>query len=126
MLGDDREATAQELAEVVGVRRLGEQVALAKLTINRSKQAELVRLLDTLTDGLQAHRAPERDQRLGEIGCLTAVAQLTHERAVDLDDVDREAKQMAHRRVAGTEVIERDAYAQLAKLLQLCCRRLQI
>ena len=41
-----------------------------------------------------------------------------HERAVDLDRVERQLAQVGQRRVAGPEVVEDDADAQRAELLQ--------
>ena len=44
---------------------------------------------------------------------LGRVADRAHERAVDLQDVDRELTQVRERRVAGAEVVDRDADAEL-------------
>ena len=43
---------------------------------------------------------------------------VVHERLVDLDDVDREAAQVAQRRVARAEVVQGDADAQVADVTQ--------
>ena len=45
-----------------------------------------------------------------------SLGHVVHERLVDLDDVDREAAQVAQRRVARAEVVEGDADAQIADL----------
>src|SRR5262249_39677967 len=44
--------------------------------------------------------------------------ELPHERTIDLDGVDGKRAQVAQRRIAGAEVVERDADADVAKLPQ--------
>ena len=48
------------------------------------------------------------------------------EAAVDLDLVEREALQIAQRRIAGAEIVERDAHADGAELMQDGKRRLVV
>ena len=43
-----------------------------------------------------------------------------HERAVNLDAVERKTLQVAERRVAGAEVVHHEAHAKLLQLLKLC------
>ena len=49
---------------------------------------------------------------------VVALRHVAHERAVDLDLVEREAAQIGERRVAGAEVVHRDAHAEPAQLMQ--------
>src|SRR5580704_4622609 len=51
---------------------------------------------------------------------------MSDEAAVDLDLVERKALQIAERRVAGAEIVERDPYAERAKLVQDGKRRLVV
>ena len=67
--------------------------------------------LDALRRDLDADGAGEVDHRLddrvgGDVG-----VEVLHERAVDLDLVDRIFVQVAQRRIAGAEIVERDAHA---------------
>ena len=54
------------------------------------------------------------------------VASSLHERTVDLDLVEREAAQIAQRRVTGAKIIQRDPDAEGAKLVQDRQRRLAV
>ena len=70
--------------------------------------------LDALGRDEQAERRAHRDDRLdhgGGVGHRQAV----DERAVELEPVEREAAQVAERRVAGAEVVEHDPHAEAAQ-----------
>ena len=54
------------------------------------------------------------------------VASSVHERTVDLDLVERETAQIAQRRIAGSEIIERNPDAEAAQLVQDRKRRLAV
>ena len=58
---------------------------------------------------VRPRRWPEGDDRGGHRGVLGHRQQVAHERAVDLHRRDRQAHEVAQRRVAGAEVVERDA-----------------
>ena len=54
--------------------------------------------------------------------CSSAIGALAHlldERGRDLEDVDGEALQVAERRVAGAEVVDRQPHAERLELVQL-------
>jgi hypothetical protein len=53
----------------------------------------------------------QRDEVRSDRGVLGLLVDALHERAVDLDHVHREAAQLAERREAGAEVVDRDAHA---------------
>src|SRR5260370_569674 len=55
-----------------------------------------------------------------------ALRQLVGERLVEVDDVDREPAQVAQGRVAGAEVVECDAQAEVAQPLQATDARLAL
>ena len=48
------------------------------------------------------------------------------EAAVDLDLVEREAAQIAQRRISGAEIVQRDAHADVAQVLQQGERRVVV
>ena len=72
-------------------------------------------VLHPFGDGLEPERAAEIDQRAHERAVVFRARQVLHERAVDLDDVDAEPAQVAERRVAGAEIVDRDAAAQILR-----------
>ena len=60
----------------------------------------------------EAERLRERDDRAGDRRALVVLAEGGDEAAVDLQHVEREAVQVGERRVAGAEVVEREADAE--------------
>ena len=80
---------------------------------------ELAARLDPLGDRDQAERVGEADEVGGDRRVLGVVLDALDERAVDLDHVDREAAQLAERREAGAEVVDRDPHAEVVQLLEL-------
>src|SRR6266545_6776696 len=69
--------------------------------------------LDSLGDELKPERLPEPDNPLEQREVVHAAVDLGRKAAVDLHDVDREPLQIGERRVAGTEVVERELHASL-------------
>ena len=78
--------------------------------------------LDPLDDHRQVERAGERDDRVQERRVGGLAAEVVDERLRDLEDVDREVAQVAERRVARPEVVEREPHAQVAQGVQLLDR----
>src|SRR5262245_40295612 len=112
--------------ELVQERRLRVVVALARDAAELDEAALLVLELDALGDDLEVERAAERDDRAREVLAALDAPEALHERAVDLQDVDREPVQVGERRVAGAEVVDRDAHAELLELLQRRQHRLAV
>src|SRR5262249_32303319 len=98
--------------------RRPEQIALHLVTAERREIALLVDRLDTLRRRGHAERAGDADHRLYDDDVLVAFAQIRDERAIDLDLVERKAAQVAQRRVAGAEVVERNADTERLELVQ--------
>ena len=72
-------------------------------------------LLDALGDDPQAERVAEGDDRVGERPLVRVAVRRDDELPGDLQDVDREAAQVAQRRVAGAEVVDGDPDAERAR-----------
>ena len=70
-------------------------------------------VLHPFGDGLQAEPLREIDQRAHEGAVVLGAHQVLHEGAVDLEDVDAELAQVAERGVAGAEIVDRDAAAEI-------------
>ena len=62
--------------------------------------------------------SPRPDDRAGQRRPLGAERDFLDERLGDLEDVDREPLEIAERRVAGAEVVDREPHAQLLELLE--------
>ncbi len=77
----------------------------------------------------ELERLAEPDDGASQRRAVGAVADLLDERLVDLEDVDREALQVAERRIAGAEVVDGEPHAQRLELPQpsstdsVCCMR---
>ena len=67
-------------------------------------------------DGLQVQASGEADRRAHDRGVRVAGHQVGDERAVDFQRIELESLQVAERRVAGAEIVERDRHAQRLEL----------
>ena len=74
--------------------------------------------LDALGGRLHAERMGEFGDRADDRAGAVAGQQVLDEAAVDLDLVEREALQIAQRRIAGAEIVERDADAERAQRVE--------
>ena len=72
-------------------------------------QHVLRRRLDALDDHPHAQRPGQGDHGVNHVRIGAVRAQGAHERAVDLEHVDGEPVQEAQRRVAGAEIVDRQA-----------------
>src|ERR1019366_4935650 len=89
------------------LHRVREVEALAQLAAEIAQTGELLVEFDALGYDLERERAAERHDGAGEIRRL-AGGLGPQEGAIHLDDVDREAAEIAERGVAGAEVVHRD------------------
>ena len=112
-----------ERRDLVGTERAREQVALPQARAQRPQLVELARLLDALGDRFES-QAPGRARR------STAPARphpgprrRRRRTTVDLEDVDGQPAQVAQRRVAGAEVVDREPDAEVSEPLQRADRR---
>jgi len=78
-----------------GAEGPGEVVALAELAAELAQGGQLFGCLDAFGDRLQTERLTEGQDPPGEGGVLGALGHAGDEGAVDLEDVDREALQVA-------------------------------
>ena len=101
----------QELLALLGGLRRDEQVALPLRAAMVGEERELLGPLDPFGDDVDAERLTERDDGGGDGAVVGVVRHAVHEAAIDLQRVDREEAQCAERRVAGAEIVDRDAHA---------------
>src|SRR3954468_2830369 len=111
-------AVGEQLARGSSADWAREEVALRELAAERPQAVGLLLGLDALGNHVNAQRAPHR-QDGGHDGLVLAGADdAVDERAVDLERVDREAPHIGERRVAGAEVVECEAHAQLLEAVE--------
>ena len=91
-----------------------EEVALAERAPEVLQRGELLVVLDPLGDRAQTELVPDPYDRARQARFLRRAEQLD-ERAIDLEDVDGEAVEVAQRGVAGAEVVDRQRDAELAQ-----------
>src|SRR2546423_11850009 len=107
---------AEQRLERVRWHRSREVVALRVGAPHIHERAELLRRLYPLGDRVQPQTADQGNDTAHERGAAVARSHLGDERAVDLDAVGREARQIAQRGVAGAEVVDEDAHAERLEL----------
>ena len=79
----------KQILEIVGVERVGDVEALGDIAAEFAKQAQLVRILHAFGHRSLAQRSTQSDDTSYQRLVLHPHAEITHERAVDLDRVDR-------------------------------------
>src|SRR4051812_8060217 len=116
----EADARAQQQRLDTGCRvRAGEMEALRVVAAQLGEPRELPGGLDPLRDHAHAERAGHADDRLHDrVVAATVLAEVVHERAVDLELVERVATQVAERRVPGPEVVEQQPHAEPLERLQ--------
>ena len=86
----------------------------------------LLRRLDALGDGVHVQIHRQTADRAHDAQAALAARGVLQERAIQLEAVHRQAVQVPQRAVAGAEVVDDDAAAELVALLDQFERRLQI
>ena len=105
----------QSASASIGAR---EVVALAEVAADLAQHVELRAGLDALGDDLEADGLGEADDQAHERRVVVGEREALDELARDLQRVERQVAQVAERRVAGAEVVERELHAEVAELLQ--------
>src|SRR5258706_2948280 len=92
-------------------QRRGEQLSLRQVAAERLQRLARLRELHALGEDAEAEVVREVD-RAAHHGAVAGVGdEAGHERAIDLDLVDREALEMGERGVAGAEIVEGESHA---------------
>ena len=92
--------------------RAAEEMALEIVDFPFAEQSARFGVLDPFGDGFDAQMARKFGEGAHEEAIVDRARDVLHERAVDLDDVDAEAAQIAERRVSGAEIVHRDGDAE--------------
>src|ERR671937_2906598 len=93
------------------IERPREVVALAEAAVEVTEHLSLLAPFDPLGDDVEVERAGEPQDRVSERRVVGTGPEPVDERLRDLEDVDREIAEVAEGRVAGAEVVEREADA---------------
>ena len=112
------DVSTKQLAQFLAGHRNAEVEALADVASGLAQMLQLRGGFDALADNFQAERAAERDDRFRDRATAAAAAKTRNEASIDLENVDGEPLEAAQRRVAGTEVIDRQKVPALAEGLQ--------
>src|SRR5205814_1889620 len=92
--------------------RAAEQKTLALVAAFGAQATQLGLGLDTLSGDGYAEPLAEADDGTDDRLRIAVGVDLPHERTVDLDLVEWEAAQIAQARIAGAEIVHRDAHAE--------------
>src|SRR4029079_3830169 len=106
--------------------RPGKQKALALVAMMLAQEIQLGGGLNALGEHAQAERVRHRDDRLRDRCVAPAGGGAHHERAVDLQAIDRQPGQITQARVPRAEVVDRDLHAERLELFQDCDRTVPI
>jgi hypothetical protein len=98
--------------------RPADQVALELVAVVVQQEPELLLRLDALGDHAQSEAVRHQDDSRGDRRVVRVCRQVVHKRAVDLQPVDPESLEVAQRGVPRAEVVDGDADAHLADLVQ--------
>src|SRR5882672_7076188 len=102
----------------LGRDRSGEEVSLPLLATMRAQEFQLLRSLDSLGDHPQSERMRERNHRLSDRRIVPGLVHPVHERAVDLQAVDRQPRQITQARIACAEIVHGDLHAERFQAIQ--------
>src|SRR6266849_4175085 len=105
-------ADRQKLCHRLGVNRGRKEIPLGLITAVHAQKFQLLHGLDSLGDHPHPERMRERDHRLRDRRVVPVFVGLAYERAVDLQAVDRQPREIAQARIARTEVVHGDLHAQ--------------
>jgi hypothetical protein len=98
-------------------------------TAHLFQKLQLFSAFHTLGQNLQMQALAHLHDGIDNGGCIRVVGQIGHERAVDLEPVYGVLAQIGQRRVAGTEIIDRQSHAKglegMQSLLHLVAREHQ-
>src|ERR1700741_3085113 len=114
----DRVYLLDHAADVGGGAGLAEIEALHGGAAGLADELELLGGLDAFRRGLGPEIGAKTGDSADDRGPLMGQAERSDEGAVDLDHVEREFPQVPERGIADAEIVQADAHAKLAQLMQ--------
>ena len=106
---------AQELSEVLRRPRPAKQKALEHIAFELLQKGELRLGLHAFRDDSDVQTVRHRDHGLHDRGVVGIARDVTHEGLIDFDVLHRKALEVSEARVAGAEIVDRDAHAELVR-----------
>src|SRR6202171_78194 len=98
--------------------RSAEQKSLSLMTALRAQAAQLSLGLDAFGGDRHAEAYAEADDRTHDSLRVAISAEVPHERLIDLDLVERKTSEITQTRIAGAEIVHRNAHAKRAQRMQ--------
>jgi hypothetical protein len=95
-------------------RSKADQRTLQVVAIPLRQQGRRLLVLHPFSHGFQPEPARQVDQRVHKGAIIARFDDVTHEGAVNLDDVHAELAQIAERGMAGAEIVDGDTAAAIA------------
>ena len=110
----------------LGAHRRADQIALHLVAAEAAQPQQLALGLDALGDHPQAEAVAEIDDRAHDHLVVQVVLEVLDEGLVDLQPLHRQPLDVGQRRVAGAEIVDRQADAQLVEVAQALDRGLAV
>ena len=112
--GDSAAARPQETGRGRRGHGSGEEIALPEVAAGGAQPVGLRAGLDTLGDDADPQAVGERDDGIDD-RAVRHFVEAEHERAVDLEHVERQVLEVGERRVARPEVVEDEPHTEVAQ-----------
>jgi len=91
---------------------------LARVAAKLQQATDRVLALNPLGRGLKSESVAKAHDRLDDARLLRLLQHLPDKGAVDLDRIELKLAQMIEARIAGAEIVQRDAHADIAQFLK--------
>ena len=108
----------QQGREALTIEGAADEISLNGVASLGYGEVELRACFNALYRRRHTQARSHRDDRADDGSALLIVRNLTHERLVDLDLVERKFAQVTERGVSGTEIVHRDPDAKTTQLLE--------
>src|SRR6267142_3016072 len=102
----------QKLRHCIGCDGAGKEISLSLVAAVHAQEFQLLHGFDSLCDHPHSERMRERNHRLRDRRVVPPFMGLAYERAVDLQAIDRQPREIAQAGIARTEVVHGDLHAQ--------------
>lgn len=112
--------TSHPLADHRCRQRFAEQEALYIAAAFAPENVELIEFLHPFRQRFHPQRISQRRDRANNGMAIAAIGKIGDERPVDFHFVEGEGAQIAQRRIACPEIVQRNLYAQIAQTME--CR----
>src|SRR6202142_3817458 len=104
-------SVTQQRFDLLGGCGPSEQIALQMVTSRDAQESDLAHMFNALGGHFEPERMRHRQDRGRDRRAIGAVGQPRDEVAIDLQTVEAKALEIVHRRIAGTEVVDRQTHA---------------